>query len=148
MLAVAGILATMSYAYMISARPHAELERATIIVHRVLLEARNKAISEELVSKVVFNVAEAKLWVEWTDPDTGTTESLPPANLPENVGFDDSGIPYIDGEISFTPRGSLVSGGSPTAGGTITLISSMGESYVFTANVATGRFPLIGGHTR
>ncbi|GEM_PF-3367678 len=147
-LAITGILATTSYAYMVSARPHAELERASLMVHGVLSEARSKAISEELVTTVVFDAQAAQLWVEWTDPDSGSTESLPTRTLPETVSFDDSGIPYIDGELSFTPRGSLVSGGSPAAGGVIVLVSTMDETFTFTANVATGRFPLVGGHLR
>lgn len=147
-LAITGILATTSYAYMVSARPHADLERASIMVHGVLSEARSKAISEELVTTVIFSVEHAQLYVKWTDPDSGTTQSLPTVTLPETVGFDDSGIPYIDGELSFTPRGSLVSGGSPAANGQIVLVSTMEETFTFTANVATGRFPLVGGNLR
>jgi Tfp pilus assembly protein FimT len=147
-LAITGILVTMGYAYLISATPHAELERAQIEVHRVLTDARNKAVSEELVTTVMFDVANDELWVEWTDPDSGSTMSLPHQGLPDSVSFEESGIPYVDGEISFTPRGSLVSGGSVASGGTITLVNTNGESFIFTANVATGRFPLYGGNLR
>jgi len=147
-LAIAGILATLSISYLISARPHAELEQAEIIVHRVLADGRNKALSEELVTTVKFDLVNNQLWVEWVDPETSSTMSLPHQALPNSVAFDDSGIPYVDGEISFTPRGSLVSGGSSSSGGTITLVNSNGETYVFTANVSTGRFPLVGGNLR
>lgn len=147
-LAITGILVTMGYAYVVSATPHAELERDEIVVHRVLSEARNKAVSEELVTTVVFDVANGELWVEWTDPDSGSTMSLPHRTLSDEVSFEDSGIPYVDGQVSFTPRGSLVSGGSVSSGGTITLVNTNGESFVFTANVATGRFPLYGGNLR
>jgi len=147
-LAIAGILATMTIAYLISAKPHAELEQAEIIVHRVLADGRNKALSEELVTTVKFDVTNSELWVEWTDPETATLMELPHATLPDSVAFAESGIPYVDGEISFTPRGSLVSGGSTSAGGTITLVNSSGETYVFTANVSSGRFPLVGGNLR
>lgn len=147
-IAVVAILGTMGYSYLISARQHAELERAQIMVHRVLVEARNKALSEELVTTAVFDTTQAQLWYEWVDPDSGTTQSSPATTLPDTVNFAASGIPYVDGEVSFTPRGSLVSGGSPEAGGTITLVNSLDETYTFTANVATGRFPLVGGNLR
>ena len=115
-LAITGIMVTMGYAYLISATPHAELEQAEIIVHRVLSEARNKATSEELVTTVMFDLDNSQLWVEWTDPNSGTTQSLPPRTLPDRVSFEDSGIPFVDGAVSFTPRGSLVSGGSGPVG--------------------------------
>jgi hypothetical protein len=138
----------MTISYLITAKPHAELEQAEIIVHRVLADARNKALSEELVTTVKFDLVNSELWVEWTDPETSTTMSLPHSKLPASVSFDDSGIPYVDGEISFTPRGSLVSGGSSGSGGTITLVNTNGETFVFTANVSSGRFPLVGGNLR
>lgn len=147
-LAITGIMATMGYSYLISATPHAELERAQILVHSVLSTARNKALSEELVTTVQFDVTNRELWVEWTDPATGSTMSLPHEVLPDSVSFASSGIPYVDGEVAFTPRGSLVSGGSVSSGGTITLTNTNGENFVFTANVATGRFPLYGGNLR
>lgn len=147
-IAIAGIVATIGFSYIISAAPHAELEQAEIAVHRALVDARNKAISEELVTTVVFDLVNDELWVEWTDPDTGALMSLPHVALPDRVSFDESGIPAVDGEVSFTPRGSLVSGGSSGSGGTITLVNTLGETFVFTANVATGRFPLFGGNLR
>jgi prepilin-type N-terminal cleavage/methylation domain-containing protein len=147
-LAIAGIIATIGYAYLISSVPHAQLEQAEIMVHRVLADARNKAVSEELVTKVVFDVANKELWVEWTDPDSATVMSLPHTVLPERVSFENSGIPGVDGEVSFTPRGSLVSGGSTASGGTITLVNTAGETFVFHANVSTGSFPLAGGNLR
>ena len=147
-LAITGIMVTMGYSYLISATPHAELERAQIEVHRVLADARNKATSEELVTTVMFDVINSELWVAWTDPDSGSEMSLPHKVLPDKVSFAHSGIPYVDGQVSFTPRGSLVSGGSVSSGGTITLVNTNEESFVFTANVATGRFPLYGGNLR
>jgi hypothetical protein len=42
----------------------------------------------------------------------------------------------------------LVSGGSVGSGGTITLVNTLGETFVFTANVSTGSFPLYGGNLR
>lgn len=147
-LAIAGIIATVGLSLILGAVPHSELEQAEIMVHRVLADARNKAVSEELVTKVVFDVGNDALWVEWTDPDTGAVMELPHTTLPEHVSFDNSGIPAVDGEVSFTPRGSLVSGGSTASGGTITLVNTRGETFVFTANVSTGDFPLIGGNLR
>lgn len=147
-LAVAGILATLSISYMISARPHAQLERAEIALHSVLQHARNKAVSEELLTKVEFSVAESQLWVSWVDPGSGEAMTMPVQTLPEGIIFENSGIPAVDGEILFSPRGSLVSGGSTASGGTITLVNALGETSTLTANVATGRFPLVGGNLR
>jgi len=147
-LAVTGILVTMGYSYLVSARPHANMERAEITVHTVLSDARNKALSEEIVTTVMFDLDNDELWIEWVDPTTATTQSTPHTVLPDMVSFEDSGIPYYDGEVSFTPRGSLVSGGSLASGGTITLENTLGETFTFTANVATGKFPLLGGNMR
>ncbi|MBN2083435.1 hypothetical protein JW859_14665 [bacterium] len=147
-MAVTGILVTMGYSYLVSARPHADMERAELMVHSVLSDARNKALSEEIVTTVKFDVNNEELWIEWVDPATATTQSSPHTVLPDLISFEDSGIPYYDGQVSFTPRGSLVSGGSLAAGGTITLENTMGETFTFTANVATGKFPLLGGNTR
>jgi len=147
-IAIAGIIATMGFSYMISARPHARLEEAQVLVHNVLQHARNKAVSEELITKVVFSVDNSQLWVAWTDPVSGDDMTMPARTLPTGVIFEDSGIPSVDGEVLFTPRGSLVSGGSVGSGGTITIKNSQNETYVFAANVPTGRFPLLGGHLR
>ena len=145
---IVGIVATMGFSYMISARPHARLELGQVMVHGVLQQARNKAVSEELVTRVVFDLDTRQLWVSWVDPATGDDATLPAQTLPDGVFFDTSGIPSVDGEVLFTPRGSLVSGGSEASGGTITLINTQGETYMFTANVPTGRFPLVGGNLR
>ena len=148
MIAIVGIVGTMGFSYMISARPHAQLEQAQVMVHGVLQHARNKAVSEELITRVVFSTDTNQLWVSWVDPDTGDDVTMPVETLPDGVFFDASGIPSVDGEVLFTPRGSLVSGGSEASGGTITLVNSLGETYTFMANVPMGRFPLVGGHLR
>lgn len=147
-LAVIGILATMGFAYMISARPHAQLERAEIVVHGVLQQARNKAVSEELLTKVQFDLTTNELWVAWVDPVSSAELTAYRETLPDGVIFEASGIPSVDGEVWFSPRGSLVSGGSVESGGTISMVSQLGEVTTLTANVATGRFPLIGGNLR
>jgi len=141
-LAVIAILVTMGFSYMIQARPHAALERAEIAVSGVLLQARSKAVSEELATSVQFDLTDHELWVEWTDPSDGSTQTGPTVALPESVTFANSGFPVSAGGVVFTVRGTLVTGGG------ITLVSSTGETTTLQGNVATGKFPLVGGHLR
>lgn len=141
-LAVIGIIVTMSFSYLISARPHAQLEQAEIVVIDVLLSGRSKAISEELVTSVKFNLESEELWVEWVDPDSGTTLTDPSSALPDGVTFASSGFPASANGVVFTTRGTLV------VGGDIILISPAGETSTLQGNVATGKFPLIGGNLR
>ena len=47
--AIVGILVTLSYGYLISAKPHAQLEQAEITLQALMTKARNLSISEERV---------------------------------------------------------------------------------------------------
>jgi prepilin-type N-terminal cleavage/methylation domain-containing protein len=141
-IALIAIVVTMSFSYLISARPHAQLEQAEIVVSDVLLSGRSKAISEELVTSVKFDLASEELWVEWVDPASGSTMTDPTSALPEGVTFASSGFPASANGVVFTARGTLVIGGD------ITLISPSGETSTLQGNVATGKFPLFGGNLR
>ena len=55
-IAVAGILGTIGIGYMISAKPHSELEGAELALTSTLNKARNIALSEEVSTKVVFDL--------------------------------------------------------------------------------------------
>ena len=141
-LAVIGILGTMGFSYMISARPHAQLEQAEIDVGSVLKSARALAVSEELATFVKFDLSNQTLWVEWTDPDDASTKTTKNTTLPDGVAFAVSGFPASADGVEFTTRGTLL------VGGDVSLVSSSGEISTLTGNIATGRFPLMGGHLR
>lgn len=142
-IAIAGILATMSFAYMLRARPHARLEEAELRLSGVLAQGRNLAISEELATKVAFDIDGCEFWVEQQDRTTLVwSEATPHAVLPEGVFFGDTGVAFPSQEVRFTPRGTLLVGGS------ITITNSVGESSTLTGQLATGRFQPGGGHLR
>jgi len=139
-LAIAGILVTLSFGYLASSRPHALLERAELEVSSRLLEARNLAVSEEIMTQIVFHVGNQDYRIMARDRDTLAWSDVSPYyTLPEGVTFTTT-LP--SGDAIFTPRGTLFVGGS------VTLTSSTGESSTLTGNLATGRFPILGGHLR
>lgn len=140
--AIAGILATMGYAYMISARPHAQLEAAEIQLASYLSVARKHAISEEVTTRVLFLPDTNQFKTEYQD-DTGTWHQLGAVeNLTSGVSFPAGGITLANNEARFNTRGTLAWGGS------VTIASSSGETSTLTANIATGLFPLAGGNLR
>jgi prepilin-type N-terminal cleavage/methylation domain-containing protein len=140
-LAVLAISGTMGYGYMLSARPHSQLERASDELSAELSGARNFSISHEVAVRVRFSASQ--YWTQsydrasnsWSDVTTHKT-------LPELVDFSSGGNTFPAQIVSFTPRGTLMTGG------VITLESTGGETYTFTGNIATGKFPLEGGNLR
>jgi prepilin-type N-terminal cleavage/methylation domain-containing protein len=142
-IAVAGILGTIGIGYMISAKPHSELEGAELALSSTLNQARNLALSQEVATKVAFDLVTGEYWIERLDRDSGSwSEETVHTTLPGAVSFASGGITFADDEVLFTPRGTLLSGGS------ITLASSAGEESTLDGQVATGRFMPGGGHTR
>ena len=142
-IAVAGILGTIGVGYMISAKPHSELEGAELALSTTLNQARNLAQSEEVAAKVVFDLTTGEYWIERLDRDSGSwVAETAHTTLPGAVTFASGGITFSGDEVRFTPRGTLMSGGS------ITLSSSTGEESTLDGQVATGRFMPGGGHTR
>jgi Tfp pilus assembly protein FimT len=142
-IALGGILSTMSISYMISAHPHAELERAEIEVSRALKEARSTAINHETQTRVRLLVDADQYYVEEYDREDDTWAVITPIyNLSAEVSFDADETNFADNKVVFTPRGTLVTGG------TIGLLNSKSESSVLTGSVATGRFQLTGGNLR
>jgi prepilin-type N-terminal cleavage/methylation domain-containing protein len=140
--AIAGILATTSYAYMIGARPHAQLEAGELQLVSVLNVARKHAISEEVTTRVVFDPAGDQFWTEWQDAAATWHQIGAVEDLVEGVTFTGGGVTLAGSEARFTPRGTL------HWGGTITIVSADGETSTLTANIATGKFPLAGGNLR
>jgi len=140
--AIAGILATMGYSYMIAAKPHAQLEKAEIQLVSYLSVARKNAISEEATTRVVFMPESNQFKTEYQD-DVGTWHQIGAVqHLTEGITFASGGITLASNEARFTTRGTLNWGGS------ITIQASNGESSTLTANIATGLFPLAGGNLR
>jgi prepilin-type N-terminal cleavage/methylation domain-containing protein len=141
-LAIVGILATMSYSYMLGARPHAQLESAEIQLVSYLNQARNHAVSDEVTVRVVFDTAANEFKTEYLD-DGGSWQQIGGVqSLVDGVTFTGTGVTLAGGEARFTPRGTL------HWGGTITIGATNGETSTLTANVATGKFPLAGGNLR
>ena len=141
--ALGGILSTMSISYMIAAHPHAELERAEIEVSRALKEARNTAISHETQARVEFNLDAGTYWVDEYDRADDTWSKISPDyQLSDEVSFDPDVTNFADNRVIFTPRGTLVTGG------TIGLLNSKDEAATLEGSVATGRFQLEGGNLR
>lgn len=142
-IAIMGIIVTLTISGLLAARPHAQLERGDLVVSQTLNQARNLAVSNERAVRVVFNIDDNVMVTEEADPGTEDwTEAFAPVELPDGVEFSEDGNTFPDTTVQFTPRGSLM------AGGEIEILSSTGESTVFTGTLATGRFPLSGGHTR
>jgi Tfp pilus assembly protein FimT len=142
-LAIVGILGTMSYSYMVGAKPHAELERAEIQVVNIMNLARKHALSEEVTTRVLIDTATGGMTTEYQDPEDGSWVQLGATQtLAGSVSFDADGLTLANNEARFTPRGTLHWGGS------ITLVSSDNETSVLNANIATGKFPLVGGNLR
>ena len=114
-IAIVGILATFSISYLYGSRAQAQLERAEVQVTNVLKEARSKAVSEEVNTRVVFSedansmVTEAQSNIDGTWSQVGATE-----NLAEGIVFVAGSNTLADSTASFTPRGTLVSGGEFT----------------------------------
>jgi prepilin-type N-terminal cleavage/methylation domain-containing protein len=141
-LAIAAIMATLSIAYLARARPHAQLERAEVEISSQLARARNLAISDEIPVKVMFDGETGAYHTEAYDREGESWNQVGPAyGLPTGVAFTEGGITFADSEVRFTPRGTLMAGGSIT-------VACEGETGTLTGNVATGRFPLAGGHLR
>ncbi|MCC7478161.1 GspH/FimT family pseudopilin [bacterium] len=142
-LAIMGIVVTLTISGLLAARPHAQLERADLVVSQTLNQARNHAVSNERAVRVVINIDNNTMTTEEADPGTEDwTEAFPVVELPDGVDFTEDGISFADNTVQFTPRGSLMSGGD------IEIVNSADENTVFSGNLATGRFPLSGGHTR
>ena len=142
-LAVMGILGTMSYGYLISSRAHGQLERAELQVASFLNEARNLAVSEEVNARAMFDEGGGTFWLEVQDRDTlvwsqvGTTRELA-----AGVSFVPEGITLTGDEARFTPRGTLFWGGD------VSIESSAGEISTLSGDLVSGKFPLVGGNLR
>ena len=143
-LAIIGILSTIGFSYVLRARPHARLEQAELRLVGVLAKARNLAISEELATKAVFNLESEEYWIEQQDRETlAWINASHSYTLPEEVHFAAvGGVTFSGNEVRFTPRGTLMSGGS------IKVVNSLGETSTLTGSLATGRFPITGGNLR
>jgi prepilin-type N-terminal cleavage/methylation domain-containing protein len=142
-LAILAITATMGYGYMLAARPHTQLERGQAELSAELSGARNIAISREIAARVRFNPTAREFWTEVYDRASDSwSEETTHKILPDTVSFASGGISFPSNTINYTPRGTLMTGG------TIIMESSTGETYTFTGNIATGKFPLEGGNLR
>jgi prepilin-type N-terminal cleavage/methylation domain-containing protein len=140
-LAVMGILVTMGITFTLSARPRAQRERGEVMLSARLNEARNLAITEEVMTRVVLDSANGTLQVQRQDPGGTTWTDVSVAReLPEGVSF--GTITFASNTVSFNTRGSLVSSGA------ITITAGAGQSTTLTGNLATGRFMLGGGNLR
>lgn len=141
--AIMGILVTLSVSNMYRAKPHAELERGEIVLTNFLKEARMLAVSEETNTRAVFDEAGGQFWIDWQDrvslvwTQYGTTKELP-----DGVSFVVGGITLPGAMAVFTVRGTL------QAGGSVSIQSTAGETTTFTGNIITGKFPLSGGNLR
>ena len=143
MLTIIGILVTFSIGYIAAARPAQQLERGEVSLSAFFTRARNLALSEESSVRVQFNMNAGEYWYQQLDRGTGNWNTVSEvAHLPEGVGFLAGSDTFPGGEAVFTPRGSLLAGGS------ITIANSTGETTVLTGNVATGRFSIGGGNLR
>jgi len=143
-LAISGIAATIGFGVMLSARPHALLEEADIRLAALLSQARNLSVSQEISTKVAFDLEANEFWIERQDRETEEWEVVgAPTALPDGVQFAAEGITFPDGEVRFTTRGTLLSGGSITYS-----VSQTGETSTLQGNLATGRFVPAGGNLR
>lgn len=142
-LALLAIAATMGFSYMLAARPHAQLERAEITLSAFLGQTRNLAISGEVAARVVFNMDTGEYWSQTLDRNTGNwSDESAVQTLPEGVTFTAGGNTFPGTTVTYTPRGTLMTGGS------IDIENSRGEIQTLTGNIATGRFQLEGGNLR
>ncbi|MDQ3024456.1 MAG: prepilin-type N-terminal cleavage/methylation domain-containing protein [bacterium] len=143
-LAILGVLGTMSTTFLLAAKPHAELEQAELQLVAHLNAARHLALSEESQTRMRFDTTTNpdQYWVERFDAATSNwiDANMPLYNIPSGVTI--SGNTFSAGTVTYNTRGSLVSGG------TITLSSSTGETSTFTGNLATGRFQFGAGNLR
>lgn len=138
-----GVLVTMGYSYMISARPHAQLESAELQLQGVLEEARSIAIGQEIATRVVFVEGEDEFRLEVLNPNTGSFGQVGPTHqLVDNVSFAVGGVTLPSAIARFTPRGTLM------AGGAVTIENSNGETATLTASIVSGRFRLGQGNLR
>jgi prepilin-type N-terminal cleavage/methylation domain-containing protein len=142
-LTIIGILVTFGIGYIAAARPAAQLERGEVSLSAFLTRARNLAVSEESAVRVQFDVDAGEYWYQQLDRGTGQWNTVSEVSrLPEGVGFLAGSNTFPGGEAEFTPRGSLMAGGS------ITIVNSTGGTSVLAGNVATGRFNIGGGNLR
>jgi prepilin-type N-terminal cleavage/methylation domain-containing protein len=143
-IAIMGILSTVSVSYLLAAQPHARLEQAELELTARLNSARHLAVSEECRTRLRFDTAVTppEYWVQRMDNATGTwtNAALPLYALPAGVTL--SGNTFAGSQVNFNTRGGLVSGG------TLTLTSETGETSVMTGNLASGRFQFGTGNTR
>lgn len=140
-LAISAILVTMSFGYLISSRPAALLHEAEVQLSSDLARARDEAYNEESPVRMVFDLGEGEYWSEQQDTTTAEwTVLTDPKILPDTITFTDVAFP--DDIVNFTPRGTLVVGGS------ITIQNSKGASSTLNGVIPTGRFPLLGGALR
>jgi type II secretion system protein H len=142
-LAILGILGTLTISNLLSAKPNAELDKGQEEVSFLLNQARMLAVSEELNTRMVFQT-NGEYWYEQQDRDTGTwsiaTAGGGKSKLPSTVTL--TGNTFPAQTITFTPRGTLF------VGGTLTFTNTQSKTATLVGNVATGRFPLGGGNTR
>ena len=143
-LAILAIVATISISNLYSAVPHARLETAQLRMAEVLMMARNQARSEELNTRVVFNLANDSYWMETQDRATlDWSNSMPGAgveSLTDGVTIQSTTFPQ--NSVNFTTRGTML------VGGTITLRGSDAATLNLVGNITTGRFTRTGGHLR
>jgi len=142
-LALMGILVTFSVSTMLAARPHTLLERGEVDLASKLMQARNVAVSEEVSTRMVFNLAQGLYWIERYNRGTEVWEDASQQwTLPEGTVFVEDGNTFPDSTATFTPRGTLL------VGGTIQITNSAGEVATLTGVVPTGRFSMGGGNLR
>ena len=144
-LAIMGIMGTMSVSYMLAAKPHAELERAQLELIGRLNGARQLAVSEEVQTRLRFDttVTPQEYWIQRYNVATSTWSNdshYPLYELPTGVTV--SANTFSSAMVRFNTRGALQSSG------TITLRSSTGETSPLTGNLASGRFQFGAGNTR
>jgi prepilin-type N-terminal cleavage/methylation domain-containing protein len=142
-LAIAGILVTMGFAYLISARPHALLEQGEVRLQALMTKARNLAVSEEINTRVVHDVEHDTFTLERQDRASGVWSTVESAvTLPDGISVPEDGNTFPDTTVRFTPRGTLMAGGS------ISLKNADDEVSTLVGNLVNGRFTLPGGNLR
>ncbi|MEZ5339405.1 MAG: type II secretion system protein [bacterium] len=143
-LSILGIVATIAISNLYSAVPHARMETAQLRMAEVLMLARNKARSEEVNTRVIIETSTGSYWIESQDRETLNWANAMPGDgietLPAGVSI--SANTFASSTVNYTTRGSMLTGG------TITLMSSTGETVDLVANVTTGRFSREGGNLR
>lgn len=141
-IAIIGVLGTMSVGYLLSAKPHADLERAELELVSRLNSARHLAVSEEVQTRMRFNTTPNpdQYWVERFNTTTSTWVDAGMPLYATPVGVTLSGNTFSGSTVNFNTRGSLVSGGA------LTLTSSAGQTATFNGNLATGRFQYVAGN--